>query len=101
MYRGANRQILAKQVLLKNQVLVLAGLYCSIYSVVGRVSLGELTLGKGVRGELSHFQNDPVTNTEFCLRPSLWNQLFDSETQSQVQGHCLNLTITLSWVSFI
>ena len=71
MYRGANRQILAKQVLLKKQVLVLTGLYCTINSVVGRVSLGELTLRKEVRGELSHFQNDPVTNTVFCLRPSL------------------------------
>lgn len=31
---GTNRQILAKQVLLKTQVLVLVGLYCTIYSVV-------------------------------------------------------------------
>ena len=32
--QGSNRQILAKQVLLKTQVLVLAGLYFTIYSVV-------------------------------------------------------------------
>lgn len=32
---GSKRQILATQVLSKTQVLVLAGLHCTIYSVVG------------------------------------------------------------------